>query len=261
KALARGDLQTAADRAQAVLVGLSGLPPGGAAEEYRLQAEGVLARAARSGVRPEATGGATTVASPLVEAAAPGAAVGRYGVIEVRTAGARDFDLEQRYRADERRMLRAGDAARVVPGGDIAYPSDWPLRVKRRRAYEGGRIAQSPTWTDAEGREWSAAIYDVHDLIYVPPDFQIPGGFNLAEDTRNLLDRAALRERSQIFGGYAEDLAMGLPLLRYFGGIDDFAYRGPKYSAARQRQLVAEINAFLARESQAKIVVIPPANP
>ena len=311
KALAKGDLRTAANHAREVVGVLGRAPAAVDAEEYRLQAEGILARADKAGIKPATPqDGMHEVSSPVVSdrldaQGRVAAGIGRRyegadtGEIDTN-AGAGELSrraqsrqtpddwgyrpsrelidvrgvldrtrqqtayagaLEEMYRADEVRMLNAADEARVIPDGDVAYADDWPERIAGRRQYEGGQIARTPSWTDAEGNEWFAAIYDVSDLIYVPPDFQIPGGFSLAEDTRNFLDRAALRDRSQIFGGYAEDLAMGLPLLRYFGGIDDFAYRGPKYSVERQQQIVAQINAFLDRESQAKIIVIPPANP
>ena len=47
-------------------------------------------------------------------------------------------------------------------------------------------------------------------------------------------------------------------LERFFGGVDDFAYRGPKYSQERQAQIVDTINAFLKRQNEAGIISIAP---
>jgi hypothetical protein len=101
------------------------------------------------------------------------------------------------------------------------------------------------------------ALYDIRDLIYVAPDFQPPMGVTVGEQLRNLFDREALRWRSEIFGGLPEDLAAGIPLLRYFGGIDDRA--GPRYSAERQQHIVDMIKAFVGpRTTEPTIQTIGP---
>ncbi|MFH1747369.1 MAG: hypothetical protein ABIG44_10040 [Planctomycetota bacterium] len=166
--------------------------------------------------------------------------------------------LAEAYRDSEARMLIEADEARVVPEGVISYPPNWPEIVKKREKYAGGMVARSPSWYDKDGREWYVAIYDIHDLIYVPPDFT-PIEFNPIINQRNAQDRAALRWRSQIFNGYPEDLAAGIPLLRYFGGVDDVAYRGPKYSLERQQQIIEMIEAFTGPpEPGAKIIPLAP---
>ncbi len=157
--------------------------------------------------------------------------------------------LRLAYKSIEARLLMEADEARVVPEGEIAYPNDWPERVARRQQYADGVIARSDSWTDADGREWYLAVYDIHDLIYVPPDFTPTDGIPLSRSIRELQDRAALRDGSYIFTGYPEDLAVGIPLLRYFGGVDDYAIRGPKYSLERQAQIVNLINRFLAERT------------
>jgi hypothetical protein len=154
--------------------------------------------------------------------------------------------LRLAYKSIEARLLMEADEARVVPDGVVGYPNDWPDRVARRQQYADGVIARSDSWTDADGREWYLAVYDIHDLIYVPPDFTPTDGIPLSRSIRELQDRAALRQGSYIFNGYPEDLAVGIPLLRYFGGVDDYAMRGPKYSMERQAQIVSLINRFLA---------------
>ncbi len=97
---------------------------------------------------------------------------------------------------------------------------------------------------DKDGREWYVAIYDIRDVTYQPPDFHATDGLSLTQSLRDTLDRDALRRSSYLFNGYPEDLAAGIPLLRYFGGIDDFEYRGPKYSQERRQQVIDMIKRF-----------------
>lgn len=163
--------------------------------------------------------------------------------------------LAEAYRDSEARALVEAHESRVIPEGVVSYPPNWPQIVKKREKYAGGVIARSPSWYDKDGREWYVAIYDIHDLIFVPPDFTAPE-FNPLISQRNALDRAALRWHSEIFRGYPEDLAAGIPLLRYFGGVDDTAFRGPKYSLERQKQIVELIKAFTG-PPQAGAQIIP----
>ena len=82
-------------------------------------------------------------------------------------------------------------------------------------------------------------------------------GFSLAERMRNLQDRQALRWRSMVFGGYPEDLAAGIPLLRYFGGVDEWAES--RYSPERQEQIVDMIRGFVGpRAAEPSIQTIGP---
>ncbi len=167
--------------------------------------------------------------------------------------------LRTAYQADAARLLTRADETRVVPDGEIAYPDDWPEKVARRAEYAGGEIARSQSWIDKDGREWYVAIYDIRDLIYVPPDFQPAASLDLAENLRNALDRHALRLYSGIFHSYyPEDIAAGIPLLRYFGGVDDFEFRGPKYSVERQQQIVEMIKAFTTQLTESKIIPLAP---
>ncbi|MFQ5805185.1 MAG: hypothetical protein ACE5I3_01905 [Phycisphaerae bacterium] len=167
--------------------------------------------------------------------------------------------LRSAYKADEARLLTQADEARVVPEGDIAYPDDWPDKVAKRAKYAGGEMARSESWIDKDGREWYVAIYDIRDLIYVPPDFQPAFSLEPAENLRNTLDRHALRLYSGIFNSYyPADIAAGIPLLRYFGGLDDFEFRGPKYSVERQQQIVEMIKAFTTQITESKIIPLAP---
>ncbi len=167
--------------------------------------------------------------------------------------------LQKAYSADAARLLTEADEARVAPVGEIAYPDDWPERVAKRAKYAGGEIARSESWIDQDGREWYVAVYDIRDLTYVPPDFQPTFSLDPAEDLRNALDRHALRWGHGFFGGlYPWDLDVAIPLLRYFGGVDDYAWRGPKYSAERQEQIVEMIKAFTTKSTERKIIPLAP---
>ncbi len=166
--------------------------------------------------------------------------------------------LDDVVKSDELRRRIEVDEARVAPPSWISYPGDWKERIGSRAQYEGGQIARSQGWTDANGREWYAALYDIHDLIYEAPDFQPALSLDPAEQTRITLDREALRQRSLIFNGGAFDLAAGIPLLRFFGGVDDYALRGPKYSREKQEQIVEMIRAFTTQVTEPKIISIPP---
>jgi len=167
--------------------------------------------------------------------------------------------LQKAYSADAARLLTEADEARVVPVGEIAYPDDWPERVAKRAKYAGGEIARSESWIDQDGREWYVAVYDIRDLTYVPPDFQPTFSLDPAENLRNALDRHALRWGHGFFGGlYPWDLDVTIPLLRYFGGVDDYAWRGPKYSAERQEQIVEMIKAFTTKSTEKKIIPLGP---
>lgn len=167
--------------------------------------------------------------------------------------------LHTAYSADAARLLTEADEARVAPVGEIAYPDDWPEKVARRAKYAGGEMARSESWIDQDGREWYVAVYDIRDLTYVPPDFQPTFSLDPAENLRNTLDRHALRWGHGFFGGLPTwDLDVTIPLLRYFGGVDDYAWRGPKYSAERQEQIVEMIKAFTTKSTESEIIPLAP---
>ncbi|MCK4342578.1 MAG: hypothetical protein KAY37_12740 [Phycisphaerae bacterium] len=182
---------------------------------------------------------------------------GRYGyrpgreIIDVRPIVDRDMQrlayqdaLRAAYKEDEVRMLVAADEARIVPEREMTYPNDWPERMRRRQKYAGGQIARSASWYDKDGREWYVAVYDIHDLIFVPPDLTLSGTFGVYDTFRDALDRDALRHHSFIFRGGAYDLAAGIPLLRYFGGINPWVAREGTFDLERQREIVEMIKAF-----------------
>jgi hypothetical protein len=310
KALHVSDYRAAADRALAVQALLKELPAALDASEHELQAEGILAKAAKAGVdvetlRRQAAGDATPLpgfddyldrqaqaaerigrrysgADRAEVSTAAGAADLRRQALQRQTPTdhgyrpAREiFDTpsilqqdEQRlyyeaalrklYQTDEARRTVEAHEARVAPDGDVAYPDDWAQKSAAREKYRGGRVAKSDSWVDGSGREWFVALYDTRDLIYEPPDFRLPFSMFAGENLRDALDREALRQRSQIFNGYAEDLAAGIPLLRYFGGVDDFEYRGPKYNLQKQQEIIGLINAFTQQVTEAKVIPLGP---
>ncbi|MFN0138111.1 MAG: hypothetical protein ACKVS9_18560 [Phycisphaerae bacterium] len=283
--------------ASTVLGLLDSLPNGNdAAGDYELQAEGILARAARFAGKAQPRD--ARVAGEQVESQpadaglvrhdnrAPqavkqgysggrsryittsiGTGVGSEGsMIDVEAiADVNDFrerryqaDLADAYKSDEMRRLIEADEARVAPESDVSHPENWREISEKRDQYKGGLVARSKPWQDKDGREWHAAIYDISSLTYVPPDFQPPFSLDPVEDLRNTLDRQALRDRSQIFGGYADDLATGIPLLRAFGGFDDYVMRGPKYSEQRARDIVEMIKAVSTPSNEAKVIMLGP---
>ncbi len=305
KALSESQPAAAARQARQALDLLAGLGGRGEAGELELQAEGVIARAARAG----ADVGAAPAAGDAGDASGDAAldrkvrAAGRIArhfegsdtpdvdtrgdasalrdrtietqggdkypyrpgraIIDVDAVLERDRQrlayegaLDTAYKADEARRLTAAHEARIAGDDVVQYPDNWPEIVKKREKWKDGAVAKSRSWTDKDGKEWYVAVYDIHDLIYVPPDFD--GTSYIGGNSIAAADRAALRERSQIFGGYAEDLAAGIPLLRYFGGVDDFEYRGPKYSLERQDEIVRMIRAFTNRAEGATIETIAP---
>ena len=67
------------------------------------------------------------------------------------------------------------------------------------------------------------------------PNFYATYPWSGYEQHQRLLDRQYLRERSMIFNGWPEDLAAGMPLLHFFGGIDNNAVstRTDPYETAR----------------------------
>lgn len=265
KAVRAADYPQAARHAARTLELLRQLPPELDASEYELQAEAILARTAAHGVHVADLTPQPTPAPLPPPAAGPspepvpvtrrpqgdrwGYRPGRPVLDEDALAvddpelAAYQGALRDAYKADEARVLIEADGDRRVPRGDVAYPPDWPQRMKRRAQYAGGQIARSSSWYDADGNEWYVAVYDIHDLIYVPPDFTLSGTFGVLDPLQATLDRDAWRQRSFFFGG-GYDYAAGLPLWAYFGGINPWHARPATYDLDRQREIVEMISAF-----------------
>lgn len=315
----------AATRAQRVLALVQGMPVGVDVSVFELQAEGLLAKAARSGVDPAAlrtvtlspqthVPAATPIGAPAAEAPGPISAVddardrgaahigrtydgadtpdvdttgdaaalraravanqdpesrGYRPAIEVfagRSIAERDMQrveyegaLRETYTADEAARLTHADEARIAGDAIVTFPDNWQAQKARRTAYADGAIARSAPWTGGDGKQWHAAIYDISDLTYVPPDFQLREGLTPTEAYWRAIALDSLIHNSEIFTGFAEDLAAGLPLLRFFGApLDDFEMRGPKYSAERAERIAELVRRFTTPSTEAKVEVLAP---
>lgn len=165
--------------------------------------------------------------------------------------------LQQVIAADEQQRLTHADEARVAGEVGVVYPRDWAAKTAARAMYKDRPLAQSAAHNDQNGRQWSTAVYDISDLTEIPPDFYMPL-YALDPFTSYLLaaDRQALRDRSNIFSGYAGDLAAGLPLLDYFGGNGNLDAR-PRYSPERQAQIVEMIKSFELRDVEPRVISLP----
>jgi hypothetical protein len=119
----------------------------------------------------------------------------------------------------------------------FSYPSDWEPRSRGRERFRDGRIYASPEFRGENGELRQTVIYDVGALIHEAPYFTDAPQLDLAVATRTMLDREALRRGSQIFNGYPSDLAAGIPLLYFFGGVEEGPIRTPRGSEARMDEL------------------------
>jgi len=255
KALREHQDKEAARRSLRVLNLLTQVPAGVDVSPYELQAEGILAKVARAGVDVEGL----RREAPVGESALPAPEHARTADVKPRQKAplADQRALEEAYRDSEARALVEAHEARVIPQQEIDYPRDWPEITRKRAAHADALIARSPSWWDDEGREWYVGLYDISDLIAEPAFHPAPLASPL-ESTIALRDREALRQQSYIFRGDAYDLAAGLPLLRYFGGVFDTDLR-PRLSQARQRQIIELIKAFTQPpEGGAQIVPLSP---
>ncbi|MBK8914662.1 MAG: hypothetical protein IPM64_08715 [Phycisphaerales bacterium] len=273
KAYRSGDAALATARARAVLSALATLPDSIDASAYELQAEGILARSssprsAQSNAPEQSNAAARSTPSgrsaPTLSDGGSATNARRAARVDHGyrpTADGLDMDavrsedqarlayeaaLWQGYSAWETDHLVDAHASRDGPGpGEwVQYPANWPEIVRKRERYKDGVVARGSSTRDADGREWFVAVYEVNDLTYVPPDFQLARGRTPDEELRIQLDRDALRNQSQIFRGWPEDLAAGIPLLRFFGGADDFAMRGSKFSAQKHREILEMVRTF-----------------
>lgn len=136
-----------------------------------------------------------------------------------------DRDIDLAIRAGRAEVLLTAADAALPPDvhGGMTFPADWAQKTAKRAKYQGGMIYRTPDFTGPDGQTYYTAIYDLGDLVHPVPNFYAPWALSGWEQRVQMEDRAALRWRSQIFNGYAEDLAAGLPLLHFFGGIDNNA--------------------------------------
>jgi hypothetical protein len=132
-----------------------------------------------------------------------------------------EADLRRGYKSDEADLLARSGEDRRIPGRLLAYPDDWAQLSKRREKYRSGIMYEGPPFRGEDGEMRQTVVYDIQSLLFPVPYFHDFPIMDLRVSTREAADRQALRTASEIFTGYARDLAEGLPLLIYFGGIDD----------------------------------------
>lgn len=143
-------------------------------------------------------------------------------------------DVRRGYKSDEAQTLLDAGRDRRIPQGLLTYPDDWPEITRRRKDYADGTYYKSEPFRGPDGQMVYTAIYDLRELMMEVPDFTDAPEMDLEVTIRNLGDRYWLQRRSQIYGGWADDLAAGVPLMRFFGGIDE-SNIPPSPNAARQR--------------------------
>jgi hypothetical protein len=269
KALKDERLDEALRLTESVQAWLRKLPAGVDVSVYELQAEGILARLAKANKLPGAP--LTAGSAPPDETAATSPAASSETKDEKSASEhvapapydqsrlAEQRDAQGHVSGSDLNVLIRSDEARVAPDQVLSYPSDWPQIVEKRREYSDGAIYRSPSHTGSDGKEWNTAVYDLSELSYVVPDFAPPALLDLVDSTESALYRDAVRFRSEIFSGYAEDLAAGIPLLRFFGsaGLDPLVLRGPKYSREKTQQIVEMIRASADKSTDPKIIILP----
>lgn len=119
----------------------------------------------------------------------------------------------------------------------FAYPGDWEARSRGRERFRDGRIYVGPEFRSEDGELRQTVVYDVAALVHDAPQFTDAPQLDLAVAMRTMLDREALRRGSQIFNGYPSDLAAGIPLLYYFGGVEEGPIRATGGTEARLEDL------------------------
>ena len=103
----------------------------------------------------------------------------------------------------------------------VVYPEDWQS-AKARTVDDTGVLFDGPDFENEQGEVVRTVIYDVRSLLHPRLHFQYIPGSDLYSITQSTADREALRRGSEIFSGYADDLAEGIPLLGQFGGTGNW---------------------------------------
>lgn len=142
-----------------------------------------------------------------------------------------------------RALLNVEDDLVFDDADGMQYPPDWPEKSQRRRKWRDGEIYRGPTHQTADGQEYYTAIYDLGDLVHPVPNF---AAIDLDPRVRHqaILDRDAIRRNSLMFRGYAADLAAGIPVLQFYGGMDNWAV-SPRYDNVEMERVLATIDAFM----------------
>ena len=117
-------------------------------------------------------------------------------------------------------MSRLGDT-RLSSSKVLVFPADWEAMSERRAARRDGVIYRGPEFRDEDGELKRTIVYDIGGLTHRVPNFSNAPQIDLHFITQNAIDRAALRRHSDVFTGFTSDLAAGIPLLKFFGGVDE----------------------------------------
>ncbi len=150
-------------------------------------------------------------------------------------------ETRQAYKSDEAQQLLEVERSRQIPSELLTFPEDWLEKTERRKQYADGTIYKGKPFRDADGELRYTAIYDLRNLMHIAPDFVDSPEMNLDTVNRNVADRYALQWRSQIYGGYAQDLAAGAPLLQFFGGLDEARIPPSEMAADRRYQEIMRL--------------------
>jgi len=133
-----------------------------------------------------------------------------------------EADLTRAYKADEADLLARGGESRRIPRDVVTFPDDWDQLADRRQPYRDGILYEGPAERNDQGELVQTVVYDIRSLVSPALNFHYIPMFDLHAASRNTQDREALRRGSEIFNGYPHDLAAGIPLLDFFGGVGDW---------------------------------------
>ena len=137
------------------------------------------------------------------------------------------------------------DAANIVPHDTVTMPDDFPEKSARRTRFQDGEIYRGPVARNADGQDEYTAVYDIGDLVRPIPDlYGIDGDVGIYLNSQ--LDRDAIRRRSMMFAGYADDLAAGIPVLQFYGGINNWAVN-PRTDPFELERVLRTIDTFVGR--------------
>lgn len=140
---------------------------------------------------------------------------------------------------DARHLANVDDAvdrlaeAPIMSGKVLVFPADWEAMSQRRARYRDGVIYRGPEFRDEGGEVRQTVVYDIGDLTHRVPNFTDSPRLDLHFITQNALDREALRRHSNIFTGFPRDLEAGIPLLEFFGGVDEHHFGGASSEAEK----------------------------
>ncbi len=241
-----GDGALAKRLVRAATDALDGLPERIDTSPYRRELNSVLIRVARKGNRATAkkdrrvrqrstvvVTSPTDTPAPLLsdvgDAPAGEADIETGEIIDVDAVLAEDHERHAYDRALSAALARSrattllSNNEAAMPLDGMTFPDDWAEKTRRRARHRDGVIFESKPFTGADGNTYTTAIYDLAELVHPVPNFYSDYPGTARRQRMEDEDRYYLRERSMIFNGHAEDLAAGMPLLHFFGGIDNNA--------------------------------------